>query len=177
MLRSSTFYDAMPGAASPATPSAPPTHDIVGKKLARRLRKGLSPTFAALLAREFETGESRLRAPLTRRQACLLTEASWGYVSALARATPEEIEAIKRGTLSLAALHRRKREPTDAQVDATIIKLGIERVFDALDRLTKPSISSSTAVNMTTADTLAADDEPADWWKEINHHATMQAAE
>jgi hypothetical protein len=127
----------------------PAVHHIVGKKLARRVRKGLSATHRALLAYELEIGASAVQG-FPRREACRLTGASLGYVATLAKATAAEVEAVKKGKLSLSALHN--KPPTDAQVDATIIKLGIERVFAAIDRLTAPIPANDNTATMQAAE-------------------------
>jgi hypothetical protein len=116
--------------------------DIVGHKLATRLRAGMSPTFRALLAHEFESGACWLHS-LTRRQACALTGASIGYVHTLAHATEQEREAVKRGVLSLSDIHN--RPPSDAAIDRVIARLGPDRVLAALDRLTMPQRCEATA--------------------------------
>jgi hypothetical protein len=152
------YTNGSPGPASPATPPTP-VKDISGRKLAKRLRRGMSPVFAALLAHDMETGRVRLHR-LTRQQSCSVTGASWGYTSTLARATEEEVERVKRGELSLSALHNKpKSDPFKAlanasnEVEAELgdesITVGdfIDRVFAklgdgvlaaALDRLTAP---------------------------------------
>lgn len=120
---------------NPSATSASPVRDISGRKLRARLRKGLNPTHRALLAHELETGTVRLY-PLPRRQACMLTGASVGYVATLSRLTSLDRELVKRGLLSLSALHN--KPPTDADIDRLVAKLGADRIMAALDRWTRP---------------------------------------
>jgi hypothetical protein len=75
-------YNAIP---SSSTTSPRP---INGYRLAARLKRGLSPTFRALLALDLEAGTVEVR-NLTRKQALLPTQASGGYVSTLRRASAE----------------------------------------------------------------------------------------
>jgi hypothetical protein len=109
--------------------------DISGRRLRRRLRKGLNPAHRALLAYELETGGAWLR-DLTRRDACVLTGAPASAVATLCRASDEERERIKGGQLALSALH--KKPPSDAYLDRLVVKAGADRVMAALDRYTRP---------------------------------------
>jgi hypothetical protein len=163
MLHHQTQYNGSPPPASPAFPSAAPVRDVVGKKLARRLRKGLSPAHRALLAHDLETGECWLHG-LTRRQACALTGASLGYATTLAKASAEEIERVKRGALALSQLHNKPKSDAfkaftratkeveaefgDADdiavgefVDRVFAKLGDGVLAAAFDRYTAPRFS------------------------------------
>jgi hypothetical protein len=114
--------------------------DINGRKLFRRLKQGLNPRHCALLALELEQGTAILH-HLTPRQAQKVTRANQRDVAALRRATAEESAQVKLGLLSLAELRNRTaRAPTDATVDRTITKLGADRVLQALDRITQPTL-------------------------------------
>jgi hypothetical protein len=182
MLRNTSTYDGQPTPASPAEPPSPLIRTIDGRKLARRLHKGLSPTHAALLAHELETGTCRLHR-LSRRQACSFTGASWGYVATLARASEEEIERVEKGTLALSELHNtRKSDPFKAlanamnEVEAELdddesITVGefIDRVFAklgdgvlaaAFDRLTAPA-SATNDIAMADRAMNAPDTQPS----------------
>jgi len=117
----------------PTTSDPTPVKDINGRKLARRLKKGLSPTFRALLAHEFESGA--VLHDLTRRQACKLLQVGASYVGTVAKSSPENRKKIERGELALSALHN---TPTDRQLDRLITRLGPDRVMEALDRCTRP---------------------------------------
>jgi hypothetical protein len=111
--------------------------DINGRKLSRRLKKGLSPAFRALLAHDLETGAVRLH-DLTRRQACRLMQVSAGYVATVARTDPENRKKIESGQLPLAVLHK---APTDRQLDRLIARIGPDRFMAALDRYTRPQFA------------------------------------
>jgi hypothetical protein len=119
-------------------PDSVPVKDVNLHKLNRRKRRGLSPTHAALLAHELETGMVWLH-HLPRRQACLLTGASIGYVTTIANATPEERAAIKRGELALGKLHNKPKQPlADAEIDRLVETIGADRILAAIDRWTAP---------------------------------------
>jgi hypothetical protein len=152
------YTNGSPGPASPATPPTP-VKDISGRKLAKRLHKGMSPTFAALLAHDLEAGKVVLHR-LTRSQARALTGASLGYVATVARLTPEERQQVQRGHLSLASLHNKPKSDSfktfanatkevEAELGHADITVGdfVDRVFAklgdgvlaaALDRYTQP---------------------------------------
>jgi hypothetical protein len=113
-----------------------PAKDISGRRLRRRLRKGLSSTHRALLAYELEAGSAWIH-HLTRRDACVLTGASASYVATLHQASDEERGRIKSGQLALSVLHNNK-PPSDAYLDRLVVKAGADRVMAALDRYTRP---------------------------------------
>jgi hypothetical protein len=125
-----------PASSSPQTSGTQAVKDISGQRLARRLRRELSPTHRALLAYELEKGTAWIHS-LTRRQACRLTGASVAYVVTLQRASDEERGRIKSGQLALSALHNNK-PPSDAYLDRLVVKAGADRVMAALDRYTRP---------------------------------------
>lgn len=128
--------DHPPGTSSPPRPTA---RDINGHKLARALKnKNISPAHRALLAHNLEIGAAYLH-HLTRQQSLALTDASGGYVASVANLTPEEREQVNTGKLSLSVVHNRKREPTDAQLDRLVARIGADRVMAALDRLPAPT--------------------------------------
>jgi ethanolamine ammonia-lyase large subunit len=117
--------------------------DINLHKLNRKVRRGLSPTHAALLAYELETGTLRLYG-LPRHEACRHTHASASYVATIARATAEERAALKRGEIALGQLHNKpKAPPSDAEVDRIIAKIGPDRIMAALDRYTQPHLMAA----------------------------------
>jgi hypothetical protein len=121
----------------PTTSDPTPVKDINGRKLSRRLKKGLSPTFRALLAHDLETGAAQLH-DLTRRQACQLMQVSAGYVTTVAKTNPEDRKKIESGQIPLAALHT---TPTDRQLDRLIARIGPDRFMAALDRYTRPKFA------------------------------------
>jgi hypothetical protein len=120
-----------------------PEVNISGRLLEKR-RVRMSATFRALLAVEIAE-ESMLLRQLTGKQARALTGASSGYFRTVKRCSSEQRVAIGCGRLSLSSLHAAKPVPTDAQVDTIVKKIGIERVFDSLDRLTATAAPSTAA--------------------------------
>ena len=113
--------------------------DIDGHRLSRRLQRGLSATFRALIAYELESGGAKLH-HLTRKQSVTLVGANSGYVGTVSRLTPHEREQVANGILSLAAIHN--QPPTDVDIDRIVTRIGLDRVMAALDRLTRPIVET-----------------------------------
>jgi len=109
---------------------------IEGRKLSRR-RKRISPSHKALLALDLMSGTVSV-SRFTGAQARVLAGASYGYVATAAKLTPEQRRLVECG-LSLSAFHNR-HQPTDAALDDYIIKVGADRVMEALDRYTQPQL-------------------------------------
>jgi hypothetical protein len=110
---------------------------ISGIRLAKRVAD-LNPTHCALLAHELESGGVQLRL-LTRTQALSLTKASNGYVTTVARLTPQQRVRVENGWLALASVHQQRRTPSNPEIiDRIVVELGVESVMSALDRLTQP---------------------------------------
>jgi hypothetical protein len=86
----------------------------------------------------------------TQRQAAGLCCVNAGYVGLVQRLNEADQYKLIRGELTLARLwkdYRRRlaerkakrlAEPTDGDIDATVAKLGVDRVMSSLDRLTAP---------------------------------------
>lgn len=167
-----TLYNS--SAAGPTTGNTPiPVRDINGGKLAKRLRKGLSPTHRALLANDLQTGAVYVH-HLTRRQALALTWASVGYVNTVAKLSPEQREQVASGKIPLSVFHNRPKTSAFAAlaraanevevelgdedisvgdfVDRVLAKIG-DSLLAALDRLTVPAV---TAANDNAAATMQA---------------------
>jgi len=70
------------------TAHPPSVKEISGRRLARRIKHGISPTHKALLAYAMEHREVLLH-ELTRRQSMALTRASAGYIATVTRLTAE----------------------------------------------------------------------------------------
>jgi hypothetical protein len=120
------------------TPQPSVVKDINGRRLQRRLRKGLSPVHRALLAIELESGGACLH-HLSRRQAKRLTGANQRHVTSLRQASAEQREQVKRGQLALSSLPN--KPPSDASLDRLVVKAGADRVMAALDRYTRPQFA------------------------------------
>ena len=111
--------------------------DVDGRELSRRLRK-LTPAERAILAFDLQCG-SLIRP--TPSQAAAVTKASIRYVNTISRATAEERELLECGRLSVSALHSKYRRPvTDADIERFVVKIGLDRVWRALDRVTAPEL-------------------------------------
>jgi hypothetical protein len=109
---------------------------INGQKLSRRAKKGLSPTFLALLALDLTTGAVEMSS-FTGTQAKAVTGASASYLTTAKKLTPEQLEDVKRGRVSLSTFHNNKTV-SDARIDRFIAKAGADRVLSAIDKLTAP---------------------------------------
>jgi hypothetical protein len=59
------------------------------------------------------------------------------YASKAARLTPLERAEVERRQLKLFHV-KHQRTPTDAAVDRAVKRLGLDRVLQSLDRLTRP---------------------------------------
>jgi hypothetical protein len=108
----------------------PAIKQISGKKLARRLKEGtLSPELAARLAYDLNTGHvavSKLPAKWSR----MMTGAT---VAGLA-----SVRRTLRATNGNGHRVLYRRNPSDADIDTVVAKIGPDKVMASLDRLTKP---------------------------------------
>ena len=66
-----------------------------------------------------------------------MTGASYGYAHTVVSISDKERDAVRGGFLSLSQLHN--RPPSDAALDCLVDRLGVGRVWDALDRATRPA--------------------------------------
>jgi hypothetical protein len=99
--------------------------------LKTRLRSSIA-TRRAILAHDL-----RSLLGLTLREACARTGASIPYLCAFNRITPEQRDAVRHGKLKLAHIANGYR-PTPAAIDSFIARAGVDRIFDGLDRATRP---------------------------------------
>jgi hypothetical protein len=115
---------------------APFAASIDGRQLSRRL-KNLSPAKRALLALDLERGGLHHS---TRPQSAKLAQVSRSYIATVSRASDEERKRLANGCTSLSSIHNqyRRRPVTDADVERIVKKIGVSRVFAALDKLTAP---------------------------------------
>jgi hypothetical protein len=114
-----------------------------GRRLNRLVKKG-SPRDRASLALDLERGAVQL-IRTTRAQAAVLTKASTGYIGTLARLSEDERRQVARGEtsishlLKLSRLHNGRRD-LDAGIDRFIQRVGVERVWAAIERYTQPGL-------------------------------------
>jgi len=108
----------------------PAVKPISGKELAKALKAGtVTPDFTAWLAYRLQVGGAWLH-HLTAKQARQVTGAICADLAAERRKNRPANGNGKR------VLYR--RNPTEADVDAIVAKLGPDKVMQALDRMTKP---------------------------------------
>jgi hypothetical protein len=120
---------------APSITLPPGVKAVSGKKLARKLQR-IEPAHRALLVHDLEAGAVWLH-DLTRHQSCSLVPVSLGYVGTVANASPEDVRRLRAGTLSLSELHNRPL--SDAAIDKLIAKIGLSRIWQAMDRATRPA--------------------------------------
>jgi len=112
---------------------------LTGRSLANKLRDAL-PGARAIMALSLTNGVTL--SGLTYAQAARLVSVSVDSISIVANATPNEIEHLRRGWLSLRdvrALHASQcNKPTRTNIEAFIDCVGSDAIMDALDRLTQP---------------------------------------
>jgi hypothetical protein len=107
-----------------------------GKDIARRVQKS-PPGPRAALAVKLTNGV--VISALTKTQAALMTDLSPSSVSIAANSTADELEALRRGKISLRALRAKRRaKPNENDIEDIIVRAGVERVMSVLDRLTAP---------------------------------------
>jgi hypothetical protein len=118
-----------------SVPKKPAIWVRLGRDLARQAREG-SAIERALLAVEI-TGANVFA--LTAEQATALAGANYTYVAKLRRMTPPERAAVEAGRIKLSdCVNYRNRPVTNADPDRLIAVIGADRVFAALDRVTRP---------------------------------------
>ena len=110
--------------------------DLDGRKLSRRLHK-LNATRRAQLAADLVTGELCFL-NLTPRQAAELLDVSRPYIDTLTRATVKDRARLEYGLVTLSELHKRRRQPTDSDIERMVTKIGPDRVWRVLDKITAP---------------------------------------
>jgi hypothetical protein len=113
---------------------------ICGDRLQAQLNHW-SPTYLALIGHGLMTGEYAL-AVTTPRQTAALVGQSMALLRTVWRASALEECAMKRGDLTVETLHKEQlanRRPSDADIDRFIERAGACRVFDGLDRATRPN--------------------------------------
>lgn len=110
---------------------------IDGKRLSRKLATGaISPSHRALLASELTSGQAAM-SHFTGAQAAVVMDVAASYVATAKTLTPEQLEDVKRGRVSLSSFHHNK-SVSDARIERFITKAGADRVLSALDKLTAP---------------------------------------
>ena len=115
-----------------------PEIKIDGESFNRRVLKA-TPTERALYAHDLEVGLINIY-PHTRHQARDLTQCSAGYQSTVHKLTDRELERLRRGWTSLAALHT---STTDGDVLRLVRKIGPDRVLRAIDLITAPQMAAA----------------------------------
>jgi hypothetical protein len=108
---------------------------LTGRELLKFLRSS-TPTDKALLAGDMIAGDAVVHHP-TAAQARKLTGASYGYTNAARTLSPLERAAAKAKRLKLGDVMRRPQPMSDSKLDKLVARIGLARVWDSLDRLTR----------------------------------------
>jgi hypothetical protein len=114
----------------------PPANVVTGWKL-NRLLHSLDAGGKAMLAADLAAGRLVIVGP-TLEQARGLTGASRGYTYTAATLSPTQRQAVRRGHVKLVDIHLRHRSLSDAGIDRLVRRLGPDRLWSAIDRLTSP---------------------------------------
>jgi hypothetical protein len=109
---------------------------VSGRQLKHVLRRA-SPAQKAKMAADMIAGHL-VPERLTRAQAKALSGGSQTYIHVACRLSPMERQQVNCGVLTLSDVARRSRVPTNRQIDELVHKVGAQRFYDALDRITKP---------------------------------------
>ena len=100
-----------------------------------------SQTALALIGHELQTGEAALTCA-TPRQTAALVGVPMALLRTIKKAMPFELAALKDGRYTVGALHKdqlaNKPPINDVDIDRFIERAGASRVFDGLDRATRP---------------------------------------
>jgi hypothetical protein len=111
-----------------------PAKNVNGKRLAKALKSGTAPGFAAWLAIQLQTGGVWLH-HLSDKQARQLTGAKRSDVAAERR---KHKPTNGNGKRTRRVLY--KRTLADADFDAVVSTIGAERLWKAIDRHTQPQM-------------------------------------
>jgi hypothetical protein len=109
---------------------------ISGRELAF-LVSNKPATQRALWASDMVRGRFALH-NLSLTQAVGLTGASLGYAHTCLGLSETDRENVRRGAVRLAHFHN-NRKSVDQVLDATVAKFGVEQIWSALDRATRPA--------------------------------------
>jgi hypothetical protein len=109
-----------------------------GDRLQAQLNRW-SLTNLALLGRDLETGEAVLTRVTPKQATAVIPRLSMALLRTVRQAAPLELTALRRGDFTVEALHREQldnKRPSDAEVDRTVLEIGLDRVLASCDRLT-----------------------------------------
>src|SRR5262249_27789201 len=123
----------------PSTSSTAIGTSVTGRELLR-LRNQLPVRRLALLAGDLIVGRLAFIKPTTAQAAWLagISCAAAYAGKAVVYGQPHLRSAVEHGEISLIEAANRGRVVTDAAIDRIVGKLGAERVWAALDRVTRP---------------------------------------
>jgi hypothetical protein len=102
-----------------------------------RIAKHGSPTKKALLKVDLETGRVEPH-HLTPQQAQAMAKPSYGYGNTATNLSADDLERVRRDEATLSHFHNNKKL-TDKQVDEVVDKIGLDRIWGAIERKTKPT--------------------------------------
>lgn len=115
---------------------------VFGTRLQSAIALGAySPTRLALLGHELQTGEVALTQTAPRQTAAVLPTITMALLRTVRRAGPADIWAMKRGDLTVEALHKEQlanHRMSDAELKQIMVREGLDRVLALFDELTGP---------------------------------------
>jgi hypothetical protein len=114
-----------------------------GATLQRKISLGACvPTELALLGLDLQTGKAAVT-NLSPRQTAAITTIPMALIRTARKATIVEIMAMETGAFSIEYLHAmqlRQSRLSDGAVDHIISEIGIDRIWQGLERATEPKI-------------------------------------
>jgi hypothetical protein len=115
-----------------------PQYRMTGRQLAAML-KGKSAGFRAVVDYDLRTGQLVV-VGMTAAESRVLTGTPAGYQSTVAGLQPHERRLLMSGQVSISECHNR-RKPSVAAVERYCRKAGLDLIWQALERMTKPAPS------------------------------------
>jgi hypothetical protein len=114
----------------------PPANVVTGREF-NRLLHSLDAAGKAVVAADLAAGRLVIAKP-TLEQARGLTGASRGYAHTATTLSPTQRQAVRSGHIKLVDIHLRHPSLSDARIDRLVRRLGPDRLWSAIDRLTSP---------------------------------------
>jgi hypothetical protein len=114
----------------------PPANVVTGRAFNRLLRS-LDAGGKAVVAADLAAGRLVIANP-TLEQARGLAGASRGYTHTASTLSPTQRQAVRYGHIKLVDIHLRHPSLSDAGIDRLVRRLGPDRLWSAIDRLTSP---------------------------------------
>ena len=115
----------------------PPAIKVVTGREFNQLLRSLDAAGKAVITADLAAGRLVIANP-TLEQARGLTGASRGYAHTATTLSPTQRQAVRSGHIKLVDIHLRHPSLSDAGIDRLVRRLGPDRLWSAIDRLTSP---------------------------------------